>query len=114
VPDDEPSTAADLRALGQIAFGWVQLAQQPKSRGRRTKPFPEALSAIVRRLEADPDTPMGDTPSGAEPYRSATELVSDLNRLVATHPCPDADWDALLQQVAENSADGVVPLRRSA
>ncbi|MGL6097860.1 MAG: hypothetical protein ACRC7O_18920, partial [Fimbriiglobus sp.] len=113
-PADEPTPAADLRALGQIAHGWTLLGQAvPKKRGR-TRPFPEALASVVRRLEADPDTPMSDTAAADEPYRSATELVADLERLAVIFPCPAADWQAIERYAAENAADGPAAPRRSA
>jgi hypothetical protein len=90
---------ADLRALGQVAFGWSQLAQPGKRRGRG-KGFPESLTAVVRRLEADPETPMADTAAGAAPYRSAAELAADLRRLAGLFPCPHDAWEALVRQVA--------------
>jgi hypothetical protein len=112
--DDDPTPGADLRALGRVAFGWVQAAAAARPKGRKPKPFPEPLLAVVRRLEADPDTPMGDTPAGAEPYRWAAELAGDLARLAEAYPCPPADWEALVRYAEENAADGPVPLRRSA
>ena len=111
---DDSTPVADLRALGQIAVGWVQAATAVRPKGRKPKPFPEPLLTVVRRLEADPDTPMGDTPAGADPYRSAAELAQDLSRLGEAYPCSPADWNALVHYAAENAADGPVPLRRSA
>ncbi|MFO0806082.1 MAG: hypothetical protein U0791_23505 [Gemmataceae bacterium] len=56
LPSVEPSFATDLRALGQVSYGWSQLAS--KKRTRPGKAFPAELIAIVRRLEADPEPPM--------------------------------------------------------
>ena len=76
----EPTTASDLRAFGQVAFGWSQLAGRRRS-AAKPKPFPEALLAIIRRLEADPEPPMADTVATGKPYESAAELVADLDRV---------------------------------
>ena len=40
-------------------------------RAAKPKPFPEALLAVIRRLEADPEPPMADTVAAGEPYESA-------------------------------------------
>ncbi len=94
---------ADLRAFGQVIFGWAQLAHG-KKRGR-AKGFPESLTAVVRRLEADPETPMADTATGAAPYRSASELVAELRRLAGLFPCPADAWEALIQHITGSGAD---------
>ena len=44
----DPTPEADLRAIGQIAFGWSQLGQPPGKRRTRAKAFPESLMAVVR------------------------------------------------------------------
>ena len=69
--------------------------------------------AVIRRLEADPETPMADTTAGAVPYRTAAELVADLGRLAAAFPCPADAWDRLVRHAADNATDGG-GLRRSA
>ena len=108
--DIEPTFGADLRTLGQIAFAWTQYGPPPTGRKRapRPKAFPEQLLSVIRRLEADADTPMADTSSGAEPYRTAAELVDDLRRLAIAFPCRSAEWNDLMGQTAEG------PTRRSA
>jgi hypothetical protein len=102
-PSAEPTPAADLRALGRVAFGWSQLGQ-PAGR-RRKKPFPESLLAVVRRLEADAQTPMADTASGTAPYRTAADLVADLARLAALFPCPADSWEKLVRHAADHVPD---------
>jgi hypothetical protein len=99
-PASEPTPAADLRALGRIAYGWSQLGQ-PTGR-RRKKPFPESLLAVVRRLESDSQTPMADTTSESAPYRTTTDLVADLARLAALFPCPADAWDSLVRHASEH------------
>jgi chromosome segregation ATPase len=111
-PSVEPTPEADLRALGQVAFGWTQLGQ-PTGR-RRRKPFPESLLAVVRRLEADAETPMADTAARASPYRTADDLVADLARLAALFPCPADAWEQLARHAAEHVPDTESELRQSA
>lgn len=109
----EPTTASDLRALGQVVFGWSQLAGRRRS-AAKPKPFPEALLAIIRRLEADPEPPMADTVATGKPYESATELVAELDRVARETPFSDDAWDKLLKHIAENAPDAPAGLRRSA
>ncbi len=106
----DPTPEADLRALGQVAYGWSQLGQPGGKRRARGKGFPESLGAVVRRLEADPETPMADTASGAVPYRTAADLVHDLTRLAAIFPCPPEAHASLVEAVAESLG----PVRQSA
>jgi hypothetical protein len=101
-PSFDPTPDADLRAVGQIAFGWAQAHAARKGRGK--KGLPESLLTVVRRLEADPANPMGDTAAGAEPYRTAADLLADLERLAAQYPCPTEEWEQLIA-VASDSAD---------
>lgn len=112
LPSVEPSFAADLRALGQIAFGWSQLAS--KKRTRPGKAFPSELIAIVRRLEADAEPPMADTVPADRPYDSALELVDDLKRVARDTPFSDDSWEKLLRHINEHAPDGPAPLRQSA
>lgn len=104
----DPSPSDDLRALGRLADGWSRLANAAKKRGRG-KPFPDTLLAVVRRLLADPESPMGDTAAGANPYPSAEDLLDDLHRLGKLFPCPPDAWQALCGQAGPG--DG---LRQSA
>ncbi|HJZ56813.1 MAG TPA: hypothetical protein VKE74_17730, partial [Gemmataceae bacterium] len=108
----EPTPAADLRVLGQVAFGWSQLAG--KKRGARPKPFPPELIAVIRRLEADAEPPMADTVAPDRPYESAAELVADLNRIARETAFSDDAWEKLLRHVAENAPDAPAALRQSA
>jgi chromosome segregation ATPase len=109
----EPTPAADLRAFGQVAFGWSQLAAKRKG-AAKPKPFPESLRAVIRRLDADPEPPMADTVAAERPYESAAELVAELTRLAQEIPAGDDAWEALLKHVAENAPDAPAGLRRSA
>lgn len=111
-PTMEPSAAGDLRALGQVAYIWSQLAS--KKRTRPGKAFPAELIAIVRRLEADPEPPMADTIPADQPYESAAELVEDLKRVARETPFSDDAWEKLLRHVTENAPDAPVSLRQSA
>ena len=104
----EPTLAADLRAFGQVVFGWSQLANRQKASGK-TRVFPESLLAIIRRLQADPDTTAAN-----EPYESAAELVADLDRVARETPFSDDAWDKLVRYVMENAPDAPAGLRRSA
>jgi hypothetical protein len=104
----EPTPATDLRALGQVAFGWSQLASRQKASGK-TRGFPETLLAIIRRLLADPNTA-----SASNPYESASELIADLDREARETPFSDDAWDRLLRYVMENAPDAPAGLRRSA
>jgi hypothetical protein len=88
----EPSTAADLAALGHIAAGWVATAKKSLS---------EPLRAVLRRLH--------DRSQG---YTSAQELLEDLDRAGASVPPNAAAWDRFVHVVRTESADS--PLRQSA
>ena len=109
----EPSVAADLRAFGQVVFGWSQLATKAKKTAK-PKPFPAALQAIIRRLEAEPEPPMADTVAAERPYESASGLVAELNRAARETSFSDDAWDKLLKHVAENAPDAPAGLKRSA
>jgi len=108
----DPTPDADLRAFGQVLFGWAQLAA--KKKGTRPKPFPAELLAVVRRLEADPEPPMADTVAAERPYGSAAELVADLKRVARDTAFSDDAWDKLLKHVTENAPDAPAALRQSA
>jgi hypothetical protein len=94
-------------------FGWSQLAGRRRSTAK-PKPFPEALLAIIRRLEADPEPQMADTVATGKPYESAAELVADLDRVARETPFSDDAWDKLLKHISENAPDAPAGLRRSA
>jgi DNA repair exonuclease SbcCD ATPase subunit len=93
-PAFEPTTGADLRALGQAIYLWSQAGGKKRVKG---KGFPEPLLAVVRRLETDPENPMGDTAAGVDPYRSAAELHADLMKLAAKYPLGADAWDEMLR-----------------
>jgi chromosome segregation ATPase len=95
-PAFEPTAAADLRAFGQVAYLWSQAGGKKRVKGARGG-FPEPLLAVIRRLETDPENPMGDTAAGVEPYRSAGELHADLVKLAAKYPLTADVWDELLR-----------------
>jgi chromosome segregation ATPase len=109
----ELSVAADLRAFGQVVFGWSQLAAKLKKTAK-PKPFPEALLAVIRRLEAEPEPPMADTVAAERPYESASELVADLNRVARDTSFSDDAWEKLLKHVVDNAPDAPAGLKRSA
>ncbi len=111
-PGVEPAAAADLRNFGQVLFGWSQL--MPRKKGSRTKPFPAELAAIIRRLEADVETPMADTVASDRPYESASELVADLKQVARETSFSDDAWKKLLRHVADNASDAPAALRQSA
>ncbi|MCI0705731.1 MAG: hypothetical protein L0241_32115, partial [Planctomycetia bacterium] len=98
-PGVEVSVAADLRAFGQVVFGWSQLAG--KKRVARTKGFPESLWAVIRRLESEAEPPMADTVASAQPYRSASELLADLQRIARDTPFSDDAWEKLLKHISD-------------
>jgi chromosome segregation ATPase len=97
----DPSFGADLRAFGQVLFGWSQLAG--KKRVSRSKAFPEALWGVIRRLEAEAEPPMADTVAAAQPYQSAGELLADLQRIARETPFSDDAWEKLLKHVTDHA-----------
>jgi DNA repair exonuclease SbcCD ATPase subunit len=107
----DPPPAADLRALGRVAFAWAQPGG--KKRAARAKPFPPALAAVVRRLESGAEPPMADVVAFDRPYADAAELIRDLSRLAEDYPPPAGTWEKLLAHVAE-AVSGSPPLRESA
>ena len=96
---------------GRSRSSWSQLAARRKV-AARVRAFPEALLAIIRRLEADPEPPMADTVATGRPYESAAELVADLDRVARETPFSDEAWDKLLKHVVENAPDAPDGLRR--
>ncbi len=109
----EPTPAADLRAFGQVAFGWSQFAARRKG-AAKPKSFPESLLAIIRRLEADPEPPMADTVATGKPYESAADLVADLSRVARDIAFSDDAWEKLLKHVADNAPNAPTGLKRTA
>jgi hypothetical protein len=107
----DPLPAADLRALGRVAFAWSQIGA--KRRVGKGKPFPAELAALIRRLEAGAESPMGDIVALERPFADAAELLRELEALAAQHPCPDEVWAKLLRTIGEG--DPVEePLRQTA
>jgi hypothetical protein len=107
----EVSPAADLRAFGQVLFGWSQLAG--RKRVAKTKAFPESLWGVIRRLEADAEPPMADTVAMAQPYASAAELLADLQRIARETPFSDDAWHRLLKHVADHAPDSATGLKKA-
>lgn len=107
-PAFEPTPAADLRALGQAAYLWSQAGGKKRVKGARGG-FPEPLLAVIRRLETDPENPMGDTAAGVEPYRTAAELYAELVKLAPKFPLPSDVWEEMVR--AAGSGDEVVAKR---
>lgn len=111
-PAVEVSFAADLRSFGQVLFGWSQLAVG-KKRVAKTKAFPEALWGVIRRLEADAEPPMADTVASAQPYGSAGELLTDLQRIARDTSFSDDAWEKLLKHVADHTPDTLAGLKKA-
>jgi hypothetical protein len=105
--DREVSVDEDLKALGQVALGWMQAGS--RRRGIKPKPFPPGLAEILRGLGATPD----DTGISAAAYPTAAALLEDLDRVAREVPADHGAWEKLLAFAAENAGDGVV-LRQSA
>jgi chromosome segregation ATPase len=107
----EVSFAADLRAFGQVLFGWSQLLG--KKRTARSKAFPETLWNVIRRLEADAEPPMADTVAAAQPYASAADLLADLQQIARETPFSDDAWERLLKYVADHAPHTHIPARKA-
>jgi hypothetical protein len=90
----EPSVSADLAALGQIALEWA--ASMPGRKGARSKPLPNVLQDIVRRLGSD---------NPVERFESAAALLEALDRAGVDVPANAAAWERFLKQVQEQSDD---------
>jgi chromosome segregation ATPase len=108
-PNDD-SFAQDLRTLAAIAESWS--AKSEARKGKKVKPLPDPLRALLRRLAAGAEFPMADEVAKAEPYPDADHLLVDLHRLAAAYPCPPAEWAKLLDSVAEES--GETPSKKAA
>ena len=57
--------------------------------------------AVLRRLETDSENPMSDTVTGAAPYRTAAELLADLQKLAGKFPLAQQSWEELLGHLAD-------------
>jgi chromosome segregation ATPase len=101
----EATPEDDLKALGQVALGWMHAGRR---KAVKVKPFPPGLIAILRSLGVSPDE---GVPLGV--YPSAAALLEDLDRAAEEVPPDNATWDKLLSYVGENAGDGIV-LRQSA
>jgi len=91
VAGEAEDAGADLYALGQLAAGWCSGAGKRKG----TKGMPEALLAVLNRLTAA---------NTAERYRSAGELLEDLDRARPEVPANPEAWERLLRQVRDEAA----------
>jgi hypothetical protein len=103
----EATAEDDLKALGQVALGWMHAGGRRKT--ARPKPFPLGLIDILRSLGVSPEE--GGVPLGV--YPSAAALLEDLDRAAAEVPADHGAWEKLLSYVGENAGDGIV-LRQSA
>jgi hypothetical protein len=98
-PADEGDAVTDLAALGRIAASWVERGEGRK--GPKSKPLPEALQAVARRLTAE---------SAEERYPSADVLLEDLEKMGADVPANGAAWDRLLRHVRDGAVDTALRL----
>lgn len=104
---------SDLRRLGEIATEWAGRTPVDGRKGRKPKPLPDPLQAMLRRLAASAAFPMADEVARAEPYPDADHLLVDLHRLGQAYPCPPGEWGAVLDFVGE-TVKGTMPTRKAA
>ncbi len=94
-PSDEEATVADdLKALGTIAAGWLELGGARKGKG---KTLPDSLQAILDRLTTSA-------------YSTVAALMEDLERASADVPANAAAWDRLSRQVRIEAVDTALRL----
>ena len=105
-PDAErrAHAAADLRAFGQVAFGWSQLAGEEAVRPSRSR-SPKHCWRSSAGWRPIPNRRWPTRWRPDQPYESAAELVADLKRVARETPFSDDAWDKLLKHVAENAPD---------
>ncbi len=102
-PEAEPTIATDLKALGEIATGWAEGTSSRK--GARSKPLPEPLQAILRRLESEE--------LGVR-FDSAASLLEVLDQAGGSVPANAAAWERSSQPGTRtirgcgHAADGVI------
>ena len=106
----EDALPSDLRRLAEIVENWASKPDGKK--GKKPKPLPDPLRAVLRRLSAGIDFPMADEVAKAEPYPDADHLLVDLHRLAASYPCPSAEWAKLLDAVTESGQEPI-PLKKA-
>jgi hypothetical protein len=104
----ESDTAGDLAALGHVVAGWLQpdtdaAPGAARRKAARSKPLPEGLQRVLRRLQAD---------SPDERYPSAAALLEELDQAGADAPPNAAAWERLLRYVRDQA--GPAGLRLSA
>jgi uncharacterized phage infection (PIP) family protein YhgE len=103
---NEATTEDDLKALGEVALGWMRSSRR---KGVKPKPFPTGLIDILRSLGVTPDE--GGVPLGV--YPTAAALLEDLDRAASEVPADHAAWEKLLAYVGESVGEGVI-FRQSA
>jgi chromosome segregation ATPase len=92
----EPTSEADMAALGELAAGWA--AATPRRKGTKAaKPLPESLQQVVQRLR----------PDAVDRYPTAAALLEDLEAVGADLPDGAEAWAKLLQHAVENATEGV-------
>ena len=104
--DREATAEDDLRALGNVALGWMLGGRR---KGVKLKPFPPGLIDVLRSLGVSPEE--AGVPLAV--YPSTAALLEDLDRAASEVPSDNGFWDKLLAYVSENAGDGIV-LRQSA
>jgi hypothetical protein len=92
--EEEASVADDLRALGVLAAGWLELGGARKGKG---KTLPDSLQAILDRLTTSV-------------YPNVAGLLEDLERAGADVPANAAAWDRLSRQVRIEAVDTALRL----
>lgn len=105
--DHEPTAEDDLRALGQIAYAWMNTGA--RRRTGKQKPFPNGLMEVVRSL----GVAVEESGPPLAVYPSAAALLDDLDRVAAEVPADLGAWEKLLEYASENSGDPTT-LRQSA
>jgi hypothetical protein len=95
------TVADDLLALGRIVSGWCTPTGVRK--GSKTKPLPEKMLAILRRLQSTAD----------DAYPNVRALLDDLDQASADVPANPEAWDRLIRHVRDHAQPEAI-LRQSA
>ena len=74
-----------------------------EKKGGKSKPLPESLQAILKRLCGE---------EGQEPFAGASALLAEMDSVGTSIPANAAAWERFVRHVREQSAG--TPLRRSA
>jgi hypothetical protein len=96
------SEQEDLKAMGLLVAQWLSPTQQRKAGKSRKLPAP--LQQFLRRLQAE------EQDAG---FRSAADLLEELERVGEDISSNAAAWDRLLHHVREHAVE-LTPLRKSA